>query len=160
MPVSENFPVRLSMLPAGVVTAVLVLGVLIPDKGEVVRLITHDTVGQPLDTELWIADLPAGAYLRAGNSNVKWRARLSSGGAASLERNGESVLIETFVVEDAKTLAAVDRAMAEKYGAADRMWGVIRSDDLVVIRVNSLGDVTATAQQTPHGIPHRAQDIP
>lgn len=148
------------MLVAGVAVAALIFAVMILDKGEVVRLITHDTVGQPLDTELWIADLPDGSYLRAGSANVKWLARLSSGAAASLERDGENVLIETFVIDDSKTLAAVHQAMAEKYGFADRMWAAFRSDDSVVIRVNSLGHVTATAHQNPHGIPQRAQTTP
>ena len=160
MPVSEKFPIRIAMLACGLGTGLLIFAVLVIGRGEVVRLITHDTVGQALDTELWIADLPDGRYLRAGSSDVKWLGRLESGGAPALEREDQTVLIETFIVDDTATREAVRAAMAEKYGLADRMWDVIHSDKSAVIRVELLGDVTATAHQNPHGAPPRAQATP
>ncbi|MFB0976984.1 MAG: hypothetical protein QMC73_04905, partial [Myxococcota bacterium] len=95
MPVSEKFPTRNAMMAFGLGTGLLVFSVLVIGRGEVVRLITQDTVGQPIDTQLWIADLPDGIYLRAGSSDVKWLSRLESGGAPALEREDQTVLIET-----------------------------------------------------------------
>lgn len=160
MPVSEKFPIRTAMLAFGLGTGLLIFAFLVIGRGEVVRLITHDTVGQALDTELWIADLPDGTYLRAGSSEVEWLGRLESGGAPALEREDQTVLIETFIVDDTATREAVRAAMAEKYGLADRMWGAIHSNKPVVIRVELLGAVTTTAHQNPHGAPPRAQATP
>ena len=47
-------------------------------------------VGLPIDTQLWIADLPDGTYLRAGSSDVEWLGRLESGGAPALEREDQN----------------------------------------------------------------------
>jgi hypothetical protein len=160
LPVSEKFPIRIAMLACGFGTGLLIFAVLVIGRGEVVRLITHDTVGQALDTELWIADLADGTYLRAGSSDVKWLGRLESGGAPALEREDQTVLIETSIVDDTTTREAVRAAMAEKYGLADRVWGAIHSHKPVVIRVELFGDVTTTAQQNPNGAPPRAQATP
>lgn len=140
------------MLSVGIATGLIILSVMILAEGEVVRLVTHDSVGQPLDTELWIADLPDGTYLRAGSPSVKWLARLRTDPNASLERDGKSVSIETFTVEDPTIRTEVNRAMAEKYGAADRVWDFFRSDDSVVLRVQPLG-ATAVIAEKPHGAP-------
>ena len=148
------------MLSAGVLTALLVIAVIGLDEGEVVRLITHDEAGQPRDTELWIADLPNGSYIRAGSADVRWLARLRNDNEAMLERNGESVKVEITVANDPGTLEAVTRSMAEKYGMADRIFDLVRSPDPVVIRLDSLGAVTATAHRVPHGVERHAQDQP
>ncbi|MEO1914794.1 MAG: hypothetical protein ABGW98_13165, partial [Myxococcales bacterium] len=93
-------------------------------------------------------------------SDVKWLGRLESGGAPALEREDQTVLIETFIVDDTTTREAVRASMAEKYGLADRVWGAIHSNKPVVIRVELLGDVTTTAHQNPNGAPPRAQATP
>jgi len=148
------------MMAFGLGTGLLVFSVLVIGRGEVVRLITQDTVGQPIDTQLWIADLPDGIYLRAGSSDVKWLSRLESGGAPALEREDQTVLIETFIVKDTNIREAVRAAMAEKYGLADRIWGAIHSNKSAVIRVESIGDIAATAHQNPHGALPGAQATP
>jgi hypothetical protein len=160
LPVSEKFPIRIAMMACGLGTGLLVFAVLVLGRGEVVQLITQDTVGLPIETQLWIADLPDGTYLRAGSSDAKWLGRLASGGAPALEREEQTVLIETFIVADTNIREAVRAAMAEKYGLADRMWVAIHSDKSAVIRVESLGEIAATAHQNPHGASPQAQATP
>ncbi|MBW2294578.1 MAG: DUF2255 family protein, partial [Deltaproteobacteria bacterium] len=135
MPVSESFPVRGSMLLAGFSIAAVLLVVMIPDKGEVVRLITDDEAGEHRETELWIAEVDGQTYFRASSPDSRWLARLRSEAPASLERGGHSVEIETTVEDDPQIRARLDRAMSEKYGLADRLWGLMRSPDCVAIRV-------------------------
>ncbi len=138
MPVSESFPVRGSMLFAGFLIAALLLVVMVPDKGEVVRLITEDEAGEHRETELWIAELDGRTYFRSSSPDSRWLARLRSEAPASLERGGHSVEIETVVENDPQVRARLDRAMSEKYGLADWLWGLLRSSDCVAIRVSSL----------------------
>lgn len=151
MPVSEKFPVRGGMLAAGGLTAAIVLAVLLPDKGEVIRLVTRDTEGQLRDTELWIADLEGQAYFRAGSPRVAWLARLESGVPSYLDRQGRMIEIATQVDHDPKLIARLNRAMAEKYGFADRVWGWVRTRDPVAIRILpvEMGETTASHDEFP-----------
>ncbi len=138
MPVGESFPVRGSMLGAGFLTATLLLAVIVLDKGEVVQLITQDPAGQRRETQLWIAELDGRAYFRAGDSRAGWLARLQSSASATLERNGRAVEIETFVEDQPQVRERLNRAMAQKYGLADRIWSFLRSSDCVPIRIRPL----------------------
>lgn len=123
---------------AGFLTAALLLVVMVPDKGEVVRLVTQDGSGEHRDTELWIAELDGQTYIRASNPNARWLARLQSKAPASIERDGHLVEIETIVDDDPQIRERLSRAMSEKYGLADRIWGLMRSSDCVAIRIRTL----------------------
>ena len=135
MPVSESFPVRGSMVLAGCLTAALLILVMVPDKGEVVQLITENGMGEPLETELWIVELDGELYFRGSNPDARWLTRLRSGAPASLERKGQRVEIEASFEDDPEIRARLSRAMSEKYGLADRLWGLMRSSDFVAIRI-------------------------
>ncbi len=126
------------MLGAGFSIATLLLAVIVLDKGEVVQLITQDPAGQRRETQLWIAELDGRAYFRAGDSRAGWLARLQSSASATLERNGRAVEIETFVEDQPQVRERLNRAMARKYGLADRIWGFLRSSDCVPIRIRPL----------------------
>jgi len=131
------------MLLAGFLTAGLLFVVMIPDKGEVVRLISVDAAGNDRETELWIADIDGHAYIRASHPDSRWLSRLQSGAPASLERAGHTVEIETIVDDDPQIRARLEIAMAEKYGLADRLWGLMRSAEFVAIRVGPLHSATS-----------------
>jgi hypothetical protein len=139
------------MLAVGYLTAAIVLAVLILDKGEIVRLVTQDTEGQRRDTDLWIVDVEGQAFFRAGNPRVDWLARLESGEPSYLERGGRMIEIETQVDPDPKLLARLNRAMTEKYGFADRIWGWVRTWDPVAIRIHpvAVGQTTASHDEFP-----------
>lgn len=139
MPVSESFPVRSGMLAVGFLTAAIVLAVLIPDKGEVVRLVTQDADGQQRYTDLWIAEIDGHAFFRAGNPGVGWLARLEASDRTYLEREGRTLEIETLIENDPEIRDQLNLAMAEKYGFVDRVWGWVRSLDPVAIRIHPVG---------------------
>jgi hypothetical protein len=113
------------MLLAGFLTAGLLFVVMVPDKGEVIRLITEDEAGEQRVTELWIATLDGQEYIRASDPDAHWLARLQSTGPARIERDGETVEIETIVDDDPRIRAQLNGAMSEKYGLADRLWGML-----------------------------------
>ncbi len=160
MPVSESFPVRGSMLAVGCLTAVLLLAALVPDKGEVVRLITLDAEGRVHETDLWIVDIDDQMYLRAGSRRVGWLARLQSDATATLERSNRRFEIETSVEDDAETRTRLDRAMAQKYGMADRAWSLVRSPIPVAIRVRVLGAGTQISSPGLHGYESAPTNLP
>jgi hypothetical protein len=105
-------------LLTGLVVMVAVFGV---DEGEVVNLTTVDADGALFDTQLWIVDIDGTGWLRAGRPVAHWLARVRAHPAVEVKR-GESVGLYTAVpVDDATMRERVNRAMAEKYGTADRM---------------------------------------
>ena len=112
------------MIGVGLMASLLVLGAVFLDEGEVVTLVTRDASGREFETDLWIVDLGAETYVRAGRSEVAWLRRLRADPLVELERAGRQADMRAAVVVDDGALAArVAQAMAEKYGLADRMWG-------------------------------------
>ena len=116
------------MQATGAVAAALVLAALLLDEGEVVTLITYGE-GRSYQTQLWIVRLGGREHLRAGSSGARWLARLRVRPEVGLRRAEKS---------DAKARAyrarpsdedglrdRVNRAMAAKYGLADRLWGLL-----------------------------------
>jgi hypothetical protein len=136
VPVSESFPVRGGMLAVGCLTAAIVFAVVIPEKGEVVRLMTHDAKGQQRDTDLWIADVEGQAYFRAGSPQVEWLDRLGSKQKIYLERDGDVSEINAAVENDPRLRDLLDEAMEQKYGLQDHLWSLIRSSNPVAIRIS------------------------
>jgi hypothetical protein len=105
---------------AGVAAIVLlVVGVLWVDEGEVVVLTTVDDRGRDVETGLWIVDIGGRAYLRAGHPDSEWLAQLRARPEAELERHGVINKVRAVPVEGSEVIAAVNRAMREKYGLVD-----------------------------------------
>jgi hypothetical protein len=99
--------VRILLIAIGGLVAVLVLGAVSIDEGEVVALTTFDAEGRDYLTQLWIVDLEGQSYLRSAAPDNAWLERLRARPEAVLARGEE------------------DRAMAEKYGASDRLYSVL-----------------------------------
>ena len=108
------------MLCTAVLVGALVCGSELLDEGEVVGLTTGD---DEQETDLWIVDLEDASYLRAGAPNVSWLARLRVQPAVTLERADSVRPFRAVPVDAPATLGQVNRAMAEKYGLADTLWG-------------------------------------
>jgi len=116
------------MLAIGGLAALLVSTALLVDEGELVTLVTSD--GQRnYSTQLWIVEVDGREYLRAASSNVHWLARLRAQPEAGLrrgrDRDAPVESIRAVPVFDEALRARVNRAMAGKYGLADRLWGRI-----------------------------------
>ena len=57
-------------------------------SGEVAAVRTFDAAGEAHDTHLWIVDVGGHAYLRTGNANAKWLARMREHPAIEVTRHG------------------------------------------------------------------------
>ena len=113
---------RLVMIAVGAVAALLVVGTWLVDEGEIVKVTTVDARGRDHVTELWIVDLPSGIWLRAGSPDVEWLARIRATPEIVVERQGEQRRYRAVPDPSPEAQREVDRAMSEKYGAADRFW--------------------------------------
>ncbi len=138
------------MLGAGLLAALVVFFALWLDEGEVVTLHTYDASGQEFETQLWIAEMAGDLYLR-GTPDRRWVARLQTRPDVRLERGGETSAHRALRVDDPAIAAAVDAAMAEKYGLADRIAAALFDRRLAVaIRL----EPTANGGHVSAGPPH------
>ena len=124
--------IRTVMIGVGSVAALLVLGTWLVDEGEIVELSTRDAKGREQVTELWVVDLPSGTWLRAGSPDVRWLARVRSTPEVVLERDEEKRHYRAVPDEAADLRDQINRAMREKYGATDRLWGRVSDRRLTV----------------------------
>jgi hypothetical protein len=108
------------MLVAGAALAALVLTTALVDEGEVVVLTSSDAQGHGFETRLWLAEIDGELYVRAYRPDAVWLQRLRARPVASLTRRGVKRPVRATPVEDTRLRDAVNRAMAAKYGRADR----------------------------------------
>lgn len=122
---------RVIMQTFGAVLGVVVLGALLLDEGEVVTLVGHHG-GREYETQLWIVEVEGRDYLRARDPGADWLRRLGSAAYVQLRRgHGASAPLEPYEATptlDAALRESVDRAMAAKYGLADRVWSMVAGD--------------------------------
>jgi hypothetical protein len=89
--------------------------------GERVVLHTADEDGRGYESTLWVVELPgAGVYLRSGEPASHWLERLTLHPLVELERGGRTEHYRAVLAAEPEARSAVNAAMAEKYGVADR----------------------------------------
>ena len=144
--------IRAVMICTGLLVGVLVAGSQLLDEGEVVGLTTGS---DDQKTDLWIVDLEDVSYLRAGRPEVSWLARLRMQPTVLLARAG-SVRPYRAVPDDASaTVEKINRAMAEKYGLADTLWGHLNDRSrAIAIRLERLD----SAENAPENSPGKAAE--
>ena len=98
--------------------------------GEVVTLSTADNIGRLVETNLWVVDFDGRPYVRAGSKNSGWIERIEATGDVELVRNGRTTEHFAEIVPD--RTASVHVLMAEKYGFADRVVGIMRDEEASV----------------------------
>ena len=109
--------VKIMLVAVGAVIAILVVGSMAVDEGEVVTLTTQDGGGATYDTQLWIVDIDGHQYLRSAAPDAGWLLRLRARPDVVLERGEEKIPFHAVALDGGETAAAVNRAMAAKYGA-------------------------------------------
>ena len=120
--------VRTIMLALGLLAAALVSVALLVDEGEIVTLISRDDGGMEHETQLWIVQVDQTPYLRAANPEVEWLGRIESEPLVTIEREDEvRQLFLAATQTDQALKRRVNLAMAQKYGLADRIWGLLSS---------------------------------
>jgi hypothetical protein len=113
------------MRNALLIIALLIGGVLaastLVDEGELVTLHTLGPDGDRYDTQLWVVDEGGELYVRAHYPGAKWLERVRAEPEVELSRGGASQKFLAGPVDDPEVRRAVNRAMAAKYGFADRV---------------------------------------
>lgn len=94
--------------------------------GEVVVLTTTSAGGRQHETKLWIVEDHDQLWLRAGQPGSAWLTRLELEPRVKLERAGRTREYRAVVVP--KQRERINRLMAERYGWADRLIGVVRDE--------------------------------
>lgn len=140
-------PLLLAGLTVGLVVFVTAFGI---DEGEVVNLSTVDAGGAQFETQLWIIEQDGHLYLRAGRPAARWLARLRAHPEVKIERDGSTSAYRAVPVDDPATREAVNGAMAEKYGQADRLIArIFDRSQAVPIRLEPLGPGKGTDSRHP-----------
>jgi hypothetical protein len=111
---------RYAMLGAALLVLTVVGAALWMRGGEVVTLHTSDAAGAHYATDLWIADVGGDLYLR-GRPDRAWVQRLRAQPRVELVRQGRTRAYEAHLVDLPAVVAAVESAMAAKYGAANML---------------------------------------
>ena len=133
-----------ALLVVGIVGAALWMG-----EGEVVTLTTVDAEGHRFETELWIADYAGHLYVR-GAPDRAWVTRLQRQPLVELEGAGRSGSYRARTVRDAAVTAAVEAAMLEKYGAAERVAeAVFEPREFLAIRLDPVDDASVADRNGP-----------
>lgn len=127
------------MLVIGCAIGALVLAVLLVPEGEVATLSTYTADGRPHETQVWVVEgdavpgEPDGAvFLRAHSRFAEWLHRLEASPQVELARRGEARAYRAEVPDPAPLREPVNRAMAAKYGVADRLLGFVLDADISV----------------------------
>ncbi len=103
--------------------------------GEVVELRTTDGIGATQTTRLWIVDDQGNLWLRAGRASSGWLERVRVHPVVELVRGGTTAEYNASPVPEAAE--RINALMAEKYGVADWLIGLLRSrDDVVPVRLD------------------------
>jgi len=113
--------VRHFLIAFPLVVAAVVLGSLAVPMGEFVELGTVGDDGNAYRSEVWLVELDGLPYLRSGWPDSHWLDRLRHHPRVEIERDGHTTFYRAVVVDDATVRDAVNRAMAAKYGVADRL---------------------------------------
>ncbi len=103
--------------------------------GEVVTLRTTSAAGESHETRLWIVEIGPDLWLRAGDPGSGWLQRLQQDPQVEMERRGRTAHYRAEAVPHMGP--EVDARMAEKYGWADRLIGIIRSEgESIAVRLD------------------------
>ncbi|HTO51859.1 MAG TPA: hypothetical protein VMR50_00620 [Myxococcota bacterium] len=92
-----------------------------PAAGEVVTVTTIDAGGARHKTLVWIVDREGQPWLRAGNAESGWVARLRANPQIEIERNGSTTRYRATPAPEAT--AEIDALVRAKYGARDVLVG-------------------------------------
>lgn len=92
-----------------------------PAAGEVVVVTTTDAAGAKHQTPLWIVDRDGQPWLRAGNAESGWVARVRANPRIEIERNGTTAAYRATPAPE--VTAEIDALMRTKYGFKDILAG-------------------------------------
>jgi Pyridoxamine 5'-phosphate oxidase len=121
--VSVKTAARIGIGVAGVVILWIAALVFASVSGEVVTLTTADAGGAPQETPLWVVDRDGLSWLRAGSVQAAWLERIRANPRIEIARAGVTRVYRATLVPEAT--AEINAQMADKYGVADRVVGLL-----------------------------------
>jgi pyridoxine/pyridoxamine 5'-phosphate oxidase len=98
--------------------------------GEVITLATQREDGRPFETSVWVVDMDRTTWVRAGNPDSEWVARLQANPEVFMTRDGQKKTYRATVV--AGLASRVNAAIREKYGIADQLISTIHDAEKVI----------------------------
>ncbi|MEZ5557965.1 MAG: hypothetical protein R3E86_05385 [Pseudomonadales bacterium] len=105
------------------------------ESGEVVVLETRDAQGESHETRVWVVDHGGFQWLRTGNPQSQWLARLRANDVVSVTRNGVTRQYRAEPQEDTTTRATINDLVMEKYGLAERFLRALMLDPEVAVPI-------------------------
>jgi len=123
---------------AGVIVLIAVTAAL-ADRGEVAILKSRAGNQYWIGTRLWVVEVDGAIYVR-GPNHSGWVERVRANPEVLLTRGEATAQYHAATSSDARSLAAVERAIAEKYGRAERWLDrVFDGSDPIAVRLESNG---------------------
>jgi hypothetical protein len=155
---------RTAVLTIGCLIGTLVLSVLAVPEGEVATLSTYAADGRDHATQVWLVDgealpgaSPEAIFLRAHSRYAGWLARIEAAPRVELERGGEAQPYRAEVADPDALREPLNRAMAAKYGVADRLLAFLL-DPAISVPVRLIPDpARESAARVPPGEHARPQ---
>jgi len=98
--------------------------------GEVAVLETQRPDGRSFETSIWVVELDRSVWLRAGNADSDWVARIRAQPEVFLTRGAGRTAYLANVVDGLGD--RVNLAMREKYGLADQLVSTVHDSERVV----------------------------
>jgi hypothetical protein len=109
--------------------------------GEIVTLTTFEADGSPAETRLWVVDDAGATWLRCGVPTSGWCGRLRANPGVRVRRGGEEGSFTAVLVSEPTTRDRIHVLMADKYGWADGVIGLIRDGEAsVAVRLDLAGE--------------------
>ncbi len=98
--------------------------------GETITLRSYRADGLAQETSLWVVEDQGQLWIRAGQPDSKWLARIRARPEVDVTRAGQEKHYRAVVVPG--QLARINRLMAERYGWVDRALGMLRDSSASV----------------------------
>jgi hypothetical protein len=121
---------KLVRILAGLLLALVLLAggyLVLAESGEVVVLETHDAAGAHA-TRVWVVDDGGFAWLRTGNPESPWLARLRANPEVAVRRAGERREYRAVPSDDPALRDRINALTLEKYGLAERILRAVMMD--------------------------------
>jgi hypothetical protein len=91
------------------------------ESGEVVVVSAAEPSGTVQSTRLWVVDADGFAWLRTGNPDSAWLARLRADPEIEVVRDGESRRFRAVLTTEPAVRDRINALVLEKYGWAERL---------------------------------------
>jgi hypothetical protein len=117
--------IRIVLVLTGVIFALVTVGIIAAESGEVIVLHTTGADGTGHTTRLWIVDDTDGAWLRAGHDGSPWFRDLEARANVAIERGGETFTVRAVPSRDPADHARINTLTATKYGWREKLYVMV-----------------------------------